>query len=164
MRYFGLLINDLKPTLPFIFNQTQHHKHMQKSFCNGALCWYFDLVHCFDLPCIYIQDFFLLACQKLPATCQRLLWLNKAVAEHESTDLSTLRAHRFRTVMPTEAFCRKGTSLHRQRPTMLSSRGQRDARSWWKKKKRPDTQKLRRIQFYCIAKNVENVSHAIIYH
>lgn len=32
--------------------------------------------------------------------------------------------------MPTEAFCRKGTSLHRARPKRVSSKGQRDAKSW----------------------------------
>lgn len=46
-----------------------------------------------------------------------------------SADLSTLRAHRFRTVMPTEAFCRKGTSLHKPRPKSVSSKGQCSARS-----------------------------------
>lgn len=53
----------------------------------------------------------------------------------ESTDLSTLSAHRLRTVMPTEAFCRKGSDLHRNRPNAVASKGQRDASSWWKKHK-----------------------------
>lgn len=55
-------------------------------------------------------------------------------AECGGADLSTLRAHRLRTVMPTEAFCRKGTSLHRIKPSTLSSKGQRDISSWWKTK------------------------------
>ena len=46
------------------------------------------------------------------------------------TDLSTLSAHRLRTVIPTEAFCRKGINLHRARPNVLLSKGKRAARSW----------------------------------
>ena len=45
------------------------------------------------------------------------------------TDLSTLRAQRLSTVMPTEAFCRKGTSLHRQRPNAVPANGHWDVRS-----------------------------------
>lgn len=43
--------------------------------------------------------------------------------------LSTLRAHRLSTVMPTDAFCRKGISLHRKRPKKLLAKGQPIARS-----------------------------------
>ena len=45
------------------------------------------------------------------------------------TDLSTLRAQRLSTVMPTEAFCTKGTSLHRQRPNAVLANGHWDVRS-----------------------------------
>lgn len=43
--------------------------------------------------------------------------------------LSTLRAHRLSTVMPTDAFCRKGSSLHRKSPKKLLANGQPIARS-----------------------------------
>lgn len=43
--------------------------------------------------------------------------------------LSTLRAQRLRTVMPTDTFCRKGNSLHRNRPKALPAKGHRIARS-----------------------------------
>lgn len=37
--------------------------------------------------------------------------------------LSTLKAHRLSTVIPTDAFWRNGTSLHRKSPNALSSNG-----------------------------------------
>lgn len=43
--------------------------------------------------------------------------------------LSTLRAHRLSTVMPTDVFCRKGISLHRKCPKELLAKGQPIARS-----------------------------------
>lgn len=44
--------------------------------------------------------------------------------------LSTLRTHRLRTVMPTEAFCRKGNSLQRNKPNVVSANGHCPARSY----------------------------------
>lgn len=52
----------------------------------------------------------------------------RAVETH-SAYLSTLRAQRFRTVIPTEAFWRNGTSLQRYNPNGLSLKGNLDARS-----------------------------------
>lgn len=48
--------------------------------------------------------------------------------------LSTLKAHRLSTVIPTDAFWRNGTSLHRKSPNGLSSNGHFVTSSCKKKK------------------------------
>lgn len=88
-------------------------------------------------PCTRLHE---ATARYLPTTPYIFIFFCKACQIHSHftclmyvSYLSTLRAHRLSTVIPTEAFCRKGTSLQRKSPNTVSLNGHLIASSYNKK-------------------------------